>query len=45
MRQYPDWQRKLVGARVRIQGPLSALYNDRRQARGVKLFVPSPEFV
>jgi signal transduction histidine kinase/CheY-like chemotaxis protein len=45
MQQYPDWQRSLVGSRVLMLGPLSALYNDHRQARGVKLFVAGPQYV
>jgi signal transduction histidine kinase/CheY-like chemotaxis protein len=42
---YPNWQRSLIGSRVSLLGPLSALYNDHRQARGVKLFVPGPQYV
>jgi signal transduction histidine kinase/DNA-binding response OmpR family regulator len=42
MREYPDWQRALVGSEVSLRGPLSALYNDQRQVRGVKIFVPGP---
>ena len=44
MPEYPKW-RALLGARVAMRGPLSALYNDHRQARGVKLFVPGPQFI
>ncbi|MGO9274728.1 MAG: histidine kinase dimerization/phospho-acceptor domain-containing protein, partial [Terriglobia bacterium] len=39
------FRRLLVGSRIVVRGALSALYNDHRQARGVKLFVPGPEFV
>jgi len=42
---YPNWQRVLVGSEVSLRGPLSALYNDQRQARGVKIFVPGPAYV
>jgi signal transduction histidine kinase/DNA-binding response OmpR family regulator len=45
IQKYPEWRPALIGARVRMRGPLSALYNDHRQARGVKLFVPGPQFV
>ena len=45
MQDYPDWERTLVGAKVRMRGPLSALYNQHRQARGVKIFVPGPQYV
>ncbi len=45
MQEYPEWRRALIGAKVRMRGPLSTLYNDQRQSRGVKLFVPGPQFV
>lgn len=45
MREYAGWRHLLVGSKIMVRGALSALYNDRRQARGVKLFVPGPEFV
>jgi signal transduction histidine kinase/DNA-binding response OmpR family regulator/HPt (histidine-containing phosphotransfer) domain-containing protein len=45
MEKYPDWERALIGSKVLMRGPLSALYNDHRQARGVKLFVPGPQYV
>jgi signal transduction histidine kinase/CheY-like chemotaxis protein len=45
MREYAGWRHLLVGSKIVVRGALSALYNDRRQARGVKLFVPGPEFV
>jgi signal transduction histidine kinase len=34
-----------VGARVRMRGALGAIYNTRRQALGIKFFVPGPRFV
>ena len=34
-----------VGSKVLLRGALSALYNDRRQALGVKIFVPGPEYI
>jgi signal transduction histidine kinase/ActR/RegA family two-component response regulator len=34
-----------VGARVRMRGALGAIYNTRRQALGIKFFVPGPSFV
>jgi signal transduction histidine kinase/DNA-binding response OmpR family regulator len=43
--EYPNWRRILVGARVSARGPVSTLYNDHRQTRGVKLFVPGPDYV
>jgi signal transduction histidine kinase/DNA-binding response OmpR family regulator len=45
MREYAGWRHLLVGSKIAVRGALSALYNDRRQARGVKLFVPGPENV
>ena len=45
MREYAGWRHLLVGSKIVVRGALSALYNDHRQARGVKLFVPGPEFV
>ena len=35
----------LEDAEVRIQGVAGANFNDRRQFRGVRLFVPAPQFV
>ena len=45
MRYFPDHERLSLGSKVRVLGALSALYNDRRQALGVKAFVPGPEYV
>lgn len=45
LRKYPGWQHTLVGSRVTVRGALSALYNNRRQVRGLKLFVPGPRYV
>jgi signal transduction histidine kinase/CheY-like chemotaxis protein len=45
MREFPAFGRLLVGSKVLLRGALSALYNDRRQALGIKLFVPGPECV
>ncbi|HXX16940.1 MAG TPA: response regulator [Candidatus Eremiobacteraceae bacterium] len=42
---FPNWHNVLVGARVSVYGALCALYNDHRQTRGVKMFVPGPEFI
>jgi signal transduction histidine kinase/DNA-binding response OmpR family regulator len=42
---YRNWRETLLGAHVSVRGPLSALYNGHRQTRGVKLFVPGPEFL
>ncbi|MGA2577926.1 MAG: diguanylate cyclase [Bryobacteraceae bacterium] len=41
----PDWARKLVDARVVMLGALAAIFNERRQSAGVRLFVPGSEFV
>ncbi len=45
MRPFPDIAKFAVGSRIVLRGSLSALYNDRRQALGVKIFVPGPEFI
>jgi len=34
-----------VGSKVSLRGPVCALYNDPRQTRGVKIFVPGPAYV
>jgi hypothetical protein len=34
-----------IGSKVVVRGALSALYNNRRQALGVKIFVPSPQYI
>jgi len=45
MRQFPHSERFSIGSKVLLRGSLSALYNDRRQALGVKIFVPGPEYI
>ncbi len=45
MQEFPNWEHMLVGARVKMRGAVSVLYNDRRQSRGVKLFVPGERYV
>lgn len=34
-----------VGSTIRVQGALGVWFNNRRQALGVKLFVPGPEYI
>ena len=45
MREVSASSRLTVGSKVVLRGALSALYNDRRQALGVKIFVPGPQYV
>ena len=45
LREFRDRGKLSVGSKVAVRGALSALYNDRRQALGLKLFVPGPEYV
>jgi signal transduction histidine kinase/DNA-binding response OmpR family regulator len=45
MREFPNPGRFSIGSKVLLHGALSALYNDRRQALGVKIFVPGPEYI
>ncbi|MBV8896806.1 MAG: response regulator [Acidobacteriaceae bacterium] len=45
MPDVPDEGKLAIGSKVRLRGALSALYNDRRQSLGLKLFTPGPEFV
>jgi signal transduction histidine kinase/DNA-binding response OmpR family regulator len=45
MRDVSDPGKFPLGSKVRVRGALSALYNDRRQALGVKAFVPGPQYV
>jgi signal transduction histidine kinase/DNA-binding response OmpR family regulator len=45
MPEFPGHATLSVGSKVVVRGALSALYNDHRQALGVKLFVPGPEYV
>ena len=37
----PDWAKTFIDARVRVTGVLAALFNERRQALGMKIFVPN----
>ncbi|HVW87338.1 MAG TPA: GGDEF domain-containing protein, partial [Bryobacteraceae bacterium] len=46
MPNYPEnWATTLVDAKVAITGALAAIFNDRRQAVGFRLFVPEPSFI
>jgi len=46
MHEFPvDWNRKWVDARVVIRGVLAAIFNERRQSEGVRIFVPGSDFV
>jgi diguanylate cyclase (GGDEF)-like protein len=36
----PDWSKKLVRSKVRLRGVVGAIFNEHRQAIGVRLFVP-----
>jgi diguanylate cyclase (GGDEF)-like protein len=46
MPEFPaDWNRKLVDARVVIDGVLAAVFNEKRQSAGVRIFVPGSDFV
>jgi diguanylate cyclase (GGDEF)-like protein len=46
MPEFPaDWNRKLVDARVAVLGVLAAVFNERRQSAGVRVFVPGSDFV
>jgi signal transduction histidine kinase/CheY-like chemotaxis protein len=45
MREVADPGRLTVGSKVLLRGALSALYNDRRQALGVKIFVPGQQYI
>lgn len=46
MPEFPaDWNRKLVDARVTFRGVLAAVFNERRQSAGVRMFVPGTGFV
>jgi len=41
----PDWNRKLVDARVVMRGVLAAISYDRRQSAGLRMFVPGADLV
>jgi diguanylate cyclase (GGDEF)-like protein len=46
MPDYPvDWATTLIDAKVAMTGALAAIFNDRRQSVGFRLFIPSPAFV
>jgi hypothetical protein len=46
MPNYPEnWATTLVDAKVAITGALAAIFNDRRQAVGFRLFVPGPSLI
>ena len=43
---YPlDWNQKLVDARVVLRGVLAAVFNERRQSAGIRIFVPGSDFI
>jgi diguanylate cyclase (GGDEF)-like protein len=46
MRDYPHgWKRELVDSKLTFQGVLAAAFNEHRQAVGLRLFVPSMQFI
>jgi diguanylate cyclase (GGDEF)-like protein len=46
MPDYPkDWANTLVDAKVALRGVVGAIFNDRRQSVGFRLFVPNPSFI
>ena len=45
LREFAGAEHFSIGSKVMLRGALSALYNDRRQALGVKIFVPGPDYI
>jgi diguanylate cyclase (GGDEF)-like protein len=40
-----DWANLLVDSKVALDGVLAAQFNEHRQVTGVRIFVPSPDFM
>ena len=46
IRNFPkDWEKRLIDARVKLNGVLAAAFNEHRQAVGVRMFVPDSRYV
>jgi diguanylate cyclase (GGDEF)-like protein len=46
LKEYPaNWATTLVDSRISLYGVLAALFNDHRQVTGVRIFVPSTNFI
>ena len=45
LREFAGAENFSIGSKVMLRGALSALYNNRRQALGVKIFVPGPQYI
>jgi len=46
LKDYPaDWARTLVDSKVALEGVIAALFNQHRQATGIRLFVPGMKYV